>query len=100
MPSSECVPPLIHIPDLSVVATPFHRSYALMKNLISLWRSGLSYCYQRSESCSLHHVGYPVNRNVGINIDIVFFYLVAQLVTVMARPKDVISRAYRTHQLV
>lgn len=62
MPSSECVPPPIHIPGLSVAATPFHRSYALMKNQISLWRSGLSYCYQRSESCSLHHIGYPVNR--------------------------------------
>lgn len=61
MPSSECVPPPVHIPGLSVAATLFHHSYTLMKNLISPWRSGLSYCYQRSESCSLHHVGCPVN---------------------------------------
>lgn len=61
MPSSECVPPPVHIPGLSVAATPFHHSYTLLKNLISPWRSGLSYCYQRSESCSLHHVGCPVN---------------------------------------
>ena len=79
MPSSECVPPPVRIPGLSVAATPFHRSYALMKNLRSLWRSGLSYCYQRSESCSLHHVGYPVNIKRGITLshfrDTIYMYL-------------------------